>query len=119
MPPSLTTAWFGEFKGEQFQHLPPSKNYNPEDPFADPVAKLEHRDAVVREKFVHVAKCQVRTIHCPQPQTPKRFLDEVVWHSRVAQVANGRVADVKLTSLGRRSFSPACDLPLAFVGPKP
>jgi hypothetical protein len=73
MPPALTTAWFGEFKGEQFQHLPPSNNYNPEDPFADPVAKLEHRDAVVREKFVHVAKCQVRSPETDIPPTRSGF----------------------------------------------
>ena len=68
--PSMSTAWFGEYKGEQFQNLVPSKSYDPENPYADPVAKLEHRDAVVRAKFVHVAKCQVCVLRGAFPLPP-------------------------------------------------
>ena len=82
--PSMSTAWFGEYKGEQFQNLVPSKSYDPENPYADPVAKLEHRDAVVRAKFVHVAKCQVCVLRgsfplppSPSPPTSNRLCGAV------------------------------------------
>jgi hypothetical protein len=46
---------------------PPPENYNPEDPYADPVALTEQRQAVMRQKAVQVEKAKVRAIcffHC-------------------------------------------------------
>jgi hypothetical protein len=41
---------------------PPPKNYDPEDPYADPVALTEQRQAVMRQKAVQVEKAKVRAI---------------------------------------------------------
>lgn len=55
----ISTNFFGVYAGEQFQNKPPPENFDPENPYADPVAALKQRDFVVREKMVEVAKCTV------------------------------------------------------------
>mmetsp|Transcript_22668 Transcript_22668/g.37893 ORF Transcript_22668/g.37893 Transcript_22668/m.37893 type:complete len:102 (-) Transcript_22668:207-512(-) len=54
----LTTNFFGIYKGEMFS-TEPATGFDPEKPWADPVAGFEQREYVVREKMVEVAKCQI------------------------------------------------------------
>jgi hypothetical protein len=54
----ITTNFFGVYKGEMFS-TEPAPGFDPEKPWADPVAGFEQREYVVREKMVEVAKCQV------------------------------------------------------------
>ena len=48
----------GRWAGPKYPEGPPP-NYDPENPHADPVALLEHREYEVRRKEVGVAKAQV------------------------------------------------------------
>lgn len=50
----------GRWAGPKYPEGPPA-NYDPENPHADPVALLEHREYEVRRKEVGVAKAQVQT----------------------------------------------------------
>lgn len=49
----------GRWAGPKYPDGPPP-NYDPENPHADPVALLEHREYEVRRKEVGVAKAQVQ-----------------------------------------------------------
>lgn len=51
----------GRFKGPSFPEGAPD-NFNPEAPFADPVALLEYREYVVREKAIKVETAKVMTV---------------------------------------------------------
>jgi hypothetical protein len=47
-------------------------DWNPDDPYADPVALLEHRELMVRQKFVRQEKAKVQpcspaAAHAPLP----------------------------------------------------
>jgi hypothetical protein len=46
---------------------PPQREVDPEDPYADPVALLQHRQQKVREKLVRVEKAKVRYPPCNSP----------------------------------------------------
>ena len=46
------------WKPGQFPEGPP-ENYSPEDPYADPVALVEHREYTVRQKTIQVEKAKV------------------------------------------------------------
>ena len=48
------------WKPGQFPEGPP-ENYNPEDPYADPVALVEHREYNVRQKAIQVERAKVNT----------------------------------------------------------
>ncbi|DBA72933.1 TPA: hypothetical protein ACH3X2_009887 [Trebouxia sp. C0005] len=48
----------GRWAGPKYPEGPPP-NYDPENPHADPVALLEHREYEVRRKEVGVAKAQL------------------------------------------------------------
>ncbi|KAK9804440.1 hypothetical protein WJX73_000753 [Symbiochloris irregularis] len=48
----------GRWKPGQFPAGPP-ENYNPDDPYADPVALVEFREYAVRQKKVQVEKAKV------------------------------------------------------------
>ncbi|DBA85973.1 hypothetical protein WJX77_004117 [Trebouxia sp. C0004] len=48
----------GRWAGPKYPEGPPP-NYDPENPHADPVALLEHREYEVRRKEVGVAKAQI------------------------------------------------------------
>ena len=54
--------------GPKYPEGPP-ENYDPENPLADPVALLEHREYEVRRKEVGVAKAQV-LLHSNFVHTP-------------------------------------------------
>ena len=48
----------GRWQPGKFPPGPPP-NYNPEDPYADPVALLEYREWQMREKLVKVEEAKV------------------------------------------------------------
>ena len=62
----------GRWAGPKYPEGPPA-NYDPENPHADPVALLEHREYEVRRKEVGVAKAQVLMhIHSSKTPIPRR-----------------------------------------------
>ncbi len=50
------------YTGPKFE--PPSRPYDPEDPYADPAALFEQREQKAREKFVQIEKAKVQCICC-------------------------------------------------------
>ena len=62
----------GRWAGPKYPEGPPA-NYDPENPHADPVALLEHREYEVRRKEVGVAKAQVQNWLCARCQASSIF----------------------------------------------
>ena len=78
----------GRWAGPKYPEGPPA-NYDPENPHADPVALLEHREYEVRRKEVGVAKAQVR-LHLNSNEPP--YSAKVCFNGLVnAQILRERV----------------------------
>jgi hypothetical protein len=60
------------FYGEAANFPGAPANYDPENPRADGVAYIEHRQHTVREKFIKVETAKVRA-PCPPHSTPPRL----------------------------------------------
>ena len=63
-----------EFHGEASNFPGAPKNFDPENPYADGVAMIQHREHIVREKMIKVETAKVRlplSLNRPPPPPPR------------------------------------------------